>query len=33
MLDHTLPSGEPYLLRFHKGQTLRIIDVEGDQAV
>ena len=33
VLDHTLPSGEPYLLRFHKGQTLRIIDVEGNQAV
>lgn len=33
VLDHTLPSGEPYLLRFNKGQTLRIIDVEGNQAV
>ena len=33
VLDHFLPSGEPYLLRFDKGQTLRIVDVEGNQAV
>ncbi len=33
VLDHTLPAGEPYLLRFNKGQTLRIVDVEGNQAV
>jgi urea carboxylase-associated protein 1 len=31
--DHTLPSGEPYLLNIAKGQTLRIVDLEGNQAV
>ena len=33
VLDHTLPSGEPYLLAIAKGQTLRIVDLEGNQAV
>jgi uncharacterized protein len=33
VLDHTLPSGEPYLLSITKGQTLRIVDLEGNQAV
>lgn len=33
VLDHTLPSGEPYLLEIIKGQTLRIVDLEGNQAV
>lgn len=31
--DHTLPSGEPYLLAIGRGQTLRIVDLEGNQAV
>lgn len=33
VVDHTLPSGEPYLLSFTRGQTLRIVDLEGNQAV
>jgi urea carboxylase-associated protein 1 len=33
VLNHVLPSGEPYLLSFKKGQTLRIVDLEGNQAV
>ena len=33
VVDHTLPSGEPYLLQFKQGQTLRIVDLEGNQAV
>ena len=33
VLDHTLPSGEPYLLAIAKGQTLRIVDLKGNQAV
>lgn len=33
VLDHTLPAGEPYLLEIEKGQTLRIVDLEGNQAV
>ncbi|GAB2179924.1 urea carboxylase-associated family protein [Denitratisoma sp. agr-D3] len=33
ILNHTLPAGEPYLLAFDKGQTLRIVDLEGNQAV
>ena len=32
-LDHTLPAGEPYLLAIARGQTLRIVDLEGNQAV
>lgn len=31
--NHVLPSGEPYLLAINKGQTLRIVDLEGNQAV
>ena len=33
VLDHTLPAGQPYLLGIAKGQTLRIVDLEGNQAV
>ena len=33
VLSHTLPAGEPYLLAITKGQTLRIVDLEGNQAV
>lgn len=33
VLDYTLPAGEPYLLDIRQGQILRIIDVEGNQAV
>lgn len=33
VLDHTLAAGEPYLLALNKGQTLRIVDLEGNQAV
>ncbi len=32
-VNHTLPSGEPYLLHIARGQTLRIVDLEGNQAV
>ncbi|EGI78129.1 urea amidolyase associated protein UAAP2 [Hylemonella gracilis] len=30
---HVIPAGEPYLLEVKKGQTLRILDLEGNQAV
>lgn len=33
IVNHTLPSGEPYLLHIAQGQTLRIVDLEGNQAV
>ncbi len=33
VLDQTIPAGEPYLLKFRRGQTLRIVDLEGNQAV
>ena len=33
VLDRTVPSGEPCLLAIEKGQTLRIVDIEGNQAV
>jgi uncharacterized protein len=33
VLDHNVPAGEPYLLAIDKGQTLRIVDLEGNQAV
>lgn len=33
VLDHTVPAGEPYLLAISRGQTLRIVDCEGNQAV
>jgi urea carboxylase-associated protein 1 len=32
-INHVLPSGEPYLLHIAQGQTLRIVDLEGNQAV
>lgn len=31
--DFTLPAGEPWLHEIKKGQTLRIVDLEGNQAV
>ena len=31
--DHVLPAGEPWLHELARGQTLRIIDLEGNQAV
>ncbi|WP_186095167.1 urea amidolyase associated protein UAAP2 [Burkholderia gladioli] len=31
--DHTLPSGEPWLHELKQGQVLRILDLEGNQAV
>lgn len=33
IVDQTIPAGEPYLLEFRRGQTLRIVDLEGNQAV
>jgi hypothetical protein len=33
MLDHCLPAGEPWLHKLTRGQVLRIIDLEGNQAV
>jgi len=33
VLDHTIPAGEPWLQRLSKGQVLRIVDLEGNQAV
>jgi urea carboxylase-associated protein 1 len=33
VFTHTLPAGEPYLLAIEQGQTLRIVDLEGNQAV
>jgi urea carboxylase-associated protein 1 len=32
-LDVTIPAGEPWLQRLGKGQVLRIVDLEGNQAV
>jgi urea carboxylase-associated protein 1 len=32
VLNQTVPSGEPYLLAINKGQTVRIVDLEGNQA-
>jgi len=31
--DHTVPAGEPYLVRIARGQTLRLVDLEGNQAI
>jgi urea carboxylase-associated protein 1 len=31
--DHDLPAGEPWLHKLERGQTLRIVDLEGNQAV
>ena len=33
VLDHTIAAGEPWLHRLGKGQVLRIVDLEGNQAV
>ena len=30
---HDLPAGEPWLHEVKRGQTLRIVDLEGNQAV
>jgi uncharacterized protein len=30
---HTIPAGEPYLFEVKTGQTLRLLDLEGNQAV
>ena len=31
--DHTIAAGEPYLVAIEKGQTLRLVDLEGNQAI
>ncbi|HSI60178.1 MAG TPA: urea amidolyase associated protein UAAP2 [Ideonella sp.] len=31
--DHTVPAGEPYLVAIGQGQTLRLVDLEGNQAI
>ena len=31
--DFTIPAGEPWLHELRQGQTLRILDLEGNQAV
>jgi urea carboxylase-associated protein 1 len=31
--DHVVPAGEPFLLEIARGQTVRIVDLEGNQAV
>ncbi|WP_338495066.1 urea amidolyase associated protein UAAP2 [Erwinia aphidicola] len=33
VLRHTIPAGEPYLFEVKKGQTVRLHDLEGNQAV
>jgi urea carboxylase-associated protein 1 len=33
VLDQTIPAGEPWLHRLAQGQVLRIVDLEGNQAV
>mgnify|MGYP000995217351 FL=1 len=30
---YVIPAGEPYLFEVKKGQTLRLLDLEGNQAV
>ena len=30
---HTIPAGEPYLFEVKAGQTLRLLDLEGNQAI
>lgn len=30
---HVIPAGEPWLFEIKKGQTLRLLDLEGNQAV
>jgi urea carboxylase-associated protein 1 len=32
ILDHILPAGEPWMHTIRRGQVLRIVDVEGNQA-
>jgi urea carboxylase-associated protein 1 len=32
ILDHVLPAGEPWMHTIRRGQVLRIVDVEGNQA-
>ena len=33
MFRHVIPAGEPYLFEVRAGQTLRLLDLEGNQAV
>jgi urea carboxylase-associated protein 1 len=33
LLRHVQPAGEPWLAELHAGQTVRIVDLEGNQAV
>jgi urea carboxylase-associated protein 1 len=33
VIDQTVPAGEPWLKRLARGQVLRIVDLEGNQAV
>jgi len=33
VLDHTVLAGDPWIGRVQRGQTLRIVDLEGNQAV
>jgi urea carboxylase-associated protein 1 len=33
LLDHYLPAGEPWLHKLERGQVMRIVDLEGNQAV
>lgn len=33
VIDETVPAGEPWMRRLRHGQTLRIVDLEGNQAV
>ncbi|WP_426767987.1 urea amidolyase associated protein UAAP2 [Erwinia aphidicola] len=33
VMRHTIPAGEPYLFEVKKGQTVRLHDLEGNQAV
>ncbi|STV90275.1 Urea carboxylase-related aminomethyltransferase [Klebsiella michiganensis] len=30
---HVIPAGEPWLFEIQKGQTLRLLDLEGNQAI
>lgn len=30
---HVIPAGEPWLFEVQKGQTLRLLDLEGNQAI
>ena len=33
VLDHVIPAGEPWIGTVSRGQTFRIVDIEGNQAV